>query len=693
MNVQKLHEKFSIIPIGKDKAPALPSWKPYQTRKIELSQLEGHDRFGIVCGFENLEVIDIDNHFDDADELFGFVYDNYDLSEFPVVKTQGGGYHIYYKCNKIEGNRKLAQRINQEDRPETLIETRGVGGYVVAPPTEKYEVISGDLLSVPFITPEERDDLLSVCKALNEVVREEKEKEKEEIKIEKGSPLDQYHSDIASVEETKRLLKNQGWKELKDGYWRRPGKKEGVSATFGRRGVNKFYVFSTNAHPFESDKSYSMVGVRATLLHNGNFSDCAKELAEKYNITPSKIKDASENKKKAKNVNWKILFEIIKDWGLKFRYNELTNVVEYTNGLGWQNPKLLYGDIVYEMEAKRGVNKIGRSKVEEMIMNRTICKIYNPIKEFIDDLPKWDGKDYFEKICNYIIIDVDEDKSFFYNMIKKHIIRALRCATSDYVNRMVLTFYGPQEKGKTRFFQWLVPDEVYNQELLDPNDKDSTLALSRYLILNMDDIDSLNRREVAKLKGFISKGSITKRLPYGRTDEKFNRIASFVSSTNKSDILSDDSNTRWIILKVLDFDWKKYTKEVDPRMLWAQAKALLKKDIESGELTKEERDLRDSRNNQNFLETTQEREILMKYFEEGTEMLTRTDILCMMTEQFPRLKINEYVLGKELKRIFGEPERRRNDGILGRYYFLKHHLSTNAGAVVNHYEVDKDLPF
>ena len=331
------------------------------------------------------------------------------------------------------------------------------------------------------------------------------------------------------------------------------------------------------------------------------------------------------------------------------------------------------------MLTKYGVDKISTSKIEEMIKNRTICDIYNPIKEFFNTLPKWDGVDYFEKICNYIDLDPDENTVFFQEMLKKHIVRSVRCALEvKYAHRVVLTFHGPQRVGKTKFFEWLCPTELYNQENIDPGDKDSILALSRYLIINMDDIDSLNRKEVSKLKGFISKGDITKRLPYARNDEKFNRVASFVASTNKSDILTDESNTRWLILKIKKFNWREYVKLIDPWQIWAQAKALYDEDHESGEMTSEEEEMQELRNNQQFLETSPEREILLKYFtEQDDSPMTATDIRIAIEERFKTIKVNMHQLTRELKRLYGEPKKTSIGGVSGRYYNLVHTLGKN----------------
>lgn len=676
------------------------SWTPFRTEKIDPKLLAGHDFFGLSCGFENLEVIDIDNHFDDAEQLFQIIYDNFDLTKYLIAKTGGGGYHIYYKCEDIAGNKKLAQRINSKEKPETLIETRGIGGYVICPPSPGYEFIQGSYDNVPTIDHFERAELLNICKALDEIP----DKEKPEITPKTGSfegrsPIDTYHDDPSAIGETISLLRSCGWVSTDDKHWVRPGKKKGISATFGKKGKDKFYVFSTNAHPFGSGESHTMAGVKALLCHNGDFSECAKDLASRYGLVKkSSNKGVDKAAIQAVGGKWGAMFEIIEEWKLSFRYNELTNVVEYARGDGrWESPKLLYGDIIYDMEVNKNIKSVSKSKIEEMVASSSICELYNPVKNFFENLPVWNGEDHFKKLCSCIKLSPEENADYFEVMLKKHIIRTVKCASiHDYVNRMVLTFHGPQEVGKTKFFEWLVPREIFNEEVIDPTDKDSILSLSRYLMINMDDIDSLNRKEVSKLKNFISKGSITKRLAYARNDEKFERIASFVASTNKLDILSDESNTRWIILKVLSFDWKKYTKEINPAQLWAQAISEFKAGND-GELSQEEKNIRDQRNDTQFVESTSERDILERHFTSGAEKMTITDIIVAIQrhEMYYTLKLNRTQLARELKRLYGDYKNTTRDGKQGRYYLLNHDLHKKYDAP-DMYPVDSnndDVPF
>ena len=76
-------------------------------------------RVGLVTGYDGLEVVDVDlkifkslpeqNQF--WDELLQLLRDNIDDFDlkFVVYKTMNQGYHIIYKCAKVQGNTKIAK--------------------------------------------------------------------------------------------------------------------------------------------------------------------------------------------------------------------------------------------------------------------------------------------------------------------------------------------------------------------------------------------------------------------------------------------------------------------------------------------------------------------------------------------------------------------------------------------------------
>lgn len=294
---------LSVLPTKKDKSPNTSKWINID---VDLSEFKEAYGIGIKCGkaSKGLECLDFDNHFDDAKEtLTKFIKeikDIYNKYKFPIESTVSGGYHLLYRCEKNEGNLKLASKPlfeNERWRPDAIIETRGEGGYFVADPTPGYKITRNNILDIQEITVEERDFIISVAKSFNEW------SEPKKIEFENTDrPGDQYNNDSDSIQSTKNLLKANGWNELRTGIWQRPNKKNGISATFGKVAPNVFYNFSANAYPFEEKSAYTPFQILSILEYNSDFSECARHLAEKYKPIqqqkPIEKKEITEDKLK-----------------------------------------------------------------------------------------------------------------------------------------------------------------------------------------------------------------------------------------------------------------------------------------------------------------------------------------------------------------------------------------------------------
>lgn len=174
---------LSVVPIRTDgsKRP-IGDWKYLQDRRpTEAELLEmfggGNRGVGIIGGVisGNLEMLDFDREADTVLPAFSSQVEIEStglMGMLPIVATPSGGFHVYYRNeNPPSGNMKLART----DTGETVIETRGSGGYVVAPgsplschPTGRpYTLEQGDLLDIPTLTTAERERLLAIARSFD----------------------------------------------------------------------------------------------------------------------------------------------------------------------------------------------------------------------------------------------------------------------------------------------------------------------------------------------------------------------------------------------------------------------------------------------------------------------------------------------------------------------------------------------
>ena len=284
--LEKLAENgFSIIPCAENKAP-IGTWKKYQTqaRTPQEVKLLNSPKFGIVTGFNNVEVIDVDlkvftslkEQREFWDEYLGFLKDNIDDfdKKFVIKKTQNKGFHILYKCSVIVGNTKIAKL---KGHTEALIESRGIGGMVIA-----YEdkISSLDYHDIKEITEEDREVLWSCSKTYNyvedipiEPVKNKKEYQENEITCwddynEKTNIFDIIGEDFTIVanHSKKYVIKRHGATSPHSGYVYKED--------------NRMYLFSTGTiYPHE--KQITPFIAYTYKYHSGDFSSASKDLYSK----------------------------------------------------------------------------------------------------------------------------------------------------------------------------------------------------------------------------------------------------------------------------------------------------------------------------------------------------------------------------------------------------------------------------
>jgi len=290
-----LEADFSVLPVfppthhDKPKAPAVRSWRQYQSEPMDLWDVARLFRDG--CGLAviggkvsgNLECLDFDEPtlFQPFLEALEQIDPDLAAKLTVRVRTPSGGYHLVYRCAKpVDGNLKLAVGRDQGGK-RTLIETRGEGGYFLTVPTAGYRAISGGLTDCPVITAEERRLPHVLAQSFTE---EPVEAAGQPVAAaprgqQDGRPGDEYNARWRDV--LPALLERHGWKPTGrhgpgGAHWTRPGKEKGTSATLKD---GWFFVFSTNAGiPTGPHSAFS---VYSYLEHGGDFQAAAKALQER----------------------------------------------------------------------------------------------------------------------------------------------------------------------------------------------------------------------------------------------------------------------------------------------------------------------------------------------------------------------------------------------------------------------------
>ena len=261
------------------------------------------DKFGtssiaMICGkvSGNLEVVDIDSKykagcaavlFADLNKLFPDLY-----QKLRIHKTPSGGYHILYRVegDQVPPNQKLAG-YKKDGKTINFLETRGEGGYILAPPSAGY--VTQREIPVPIITWDERCCIIELCRSYTELIKVEKP-----LKVNKATS-DFYSENpwehFANSDEAAHVLINNGWGVQGENstyvYFTRPDKNKGISASFHKE--HRIYYIFTSSTDFEPSKGYYPGSALSILEHQGNNKETFRRL---INDGYGKIKESAERR-------------------------------------------------------------------------------------------------------------------------------------------------------------------------------------------------------------------------------------------------------------------------------------------------------------------------------------------------------------------------------------------------------------
>ena len=148
----------------------------------------------------------------------------------------------------------------------------------------------------------------------------------------------------------------------------------------------------------------------------------------------------------------------------------------------------------------------------------------------------------------------------------------------EVVNHQVLVLIGRQGIFKTTWLEHLIPPHLraYACKLANSSDlnKDERLRIAEFGLISLDEIDSMNNRELNQLKSVITASDVNERAAYAYTKERRIRLASFCASGNRRDFLTDiTGNRRWLPFEVEEIQNPFFT-TLPYDLMYAQAWAL-----------------------------------------------------------------------------------------------------------------------
>jgi len=213
---------------------------------------------------------------------------------------------------------------------------------------------------------------------------------------------------------------------------------------------------------------------------------------------------------------------------------------------------------------------------------------YDPVNDYLEHLPQWDGKDRVTALAERVPTEWKEWTNLFHIWMRSMVAMWLGKGQLT-GNALVPLLIGRQGCGKSSFCRILLPRELqdyYNDRINFKNENDLNLGLSSFGLINLDEFDRVTQRQQIVLKYLVSTADLKYRPPYGKAYTTNRRYASFIGTTNEQTPLTDPSGSRRFLCVLIDGDID-FETPVQHNQLFAQ----LMHEIRHGErywLTKEE---------------------------------------------------------------------------------------------------------
>ena len=300
----------------------------------------------------------------------------------------------------------------------------------------------------------------------------------------------------------------------------------------------------------------------------------------------------------------------------EFRYNVVSEVNEY-------RPK---GEnlLAFKLLGKRELNALCMEIQSAGIpcwdrdvaryIHSTLVEDYHPFTLYIQELPERDGEDRLTDLAQRVSSEEYWGKNTTY----------ANCVAPLLVS---------EEQGwlKSTFCKSLMPEPLqayYTDQIdLSANGRlEGKLAVMG--LINLDEFDRLSSRAMAKLKNLMQLSSLSIRKAYQKNYTPLPRIASFIGTSNRKDLLDDPTGSRRFLC--VEVEHRIDCSGIDLPQIYAQLKA----ELEAGErywfTSEEEQEIQC--HNEAFYQVHPEEELFRNHFRtpsEGEifEMLSLSDIL------------------------------------------------------------------
>ena len=333
----------------------------------------------------------------------------------------------------------------------------------------------------------------------------------------------------------------------------------------------------------------------------------------------------------------------------RFRFNLLTEETEVADVTDMAND-IPDTHLRYTKVDERWMNSLSLEAIEtgidcwdrdiqRFVRSRRISE-YHPFTAYFEQLPEWDGTDRVSALARRVSEDPVWVNGFHRWMLGLSAQWMQLNPDNNRANSVApLLVSSRQGLGKSTFCRLLMPDtlKAYYTESYDLSSPASAEAkLAAYGLINLDEFDKLGASKMPLLKNLMQASALNIRKAYKHSASSLPRIASFIGTSNREDLLVDRTGSRRFLCVSLKHAID-CTTSVEHKQLYAQ----LKTELLSGERSwfNKEEEQTIQQHNALFYKHVPEEEVFRLCFRFATEEDNPQEVLSLSaTQLFERMK-------------------------------------------------------
>ena len=357
----------------------------------------------------------------------------------------------------------------------------------------------------------------------------------------------------------------------------------------------------------------------------------------------------------------------------QFRYNTVMKYTEYRPNNSWVGDfRPVDARVQKSMTLDVQIADIHVSiKDVRNFLESDRIRNYSPIESYLYDcLGKWDGKDRIRALARTVPTNNPHWEDWFYTWFLGMVDQWRGMYRRQYGNSTMPLLISKQGYNKSTFCRRLIPTELswgFSDNMILSEKRQVLQAMSQFLLINLDEFNQISPQvQQGFLKNLLQLPTVKIKPPYGSHVQEFPRLASFIATSNMTDILSDPSGNRRFLGVELTGPI-----DVSGRLNYEQLYAQAMQALERGE--KSYFDAKETaiimQHNRQFEQISPIKQCFLQVFEpastpENGEYLMAAAIFDILKQKFgSSLQVSSIQkLGRELQNIEGLKNRRTRFG-------------------------------